>query len=141
MKGIEQTIKLNLAAFGNLFRSKPENLLDQELIALDFNLHSAWDFGREGHRIHFGPKNWGFQDLLDRHIDVRREMDKRAFIHNRNDELDKRTLPLLIEETQTKKGSMREPKKPSLVNTDEFPNLVFDEEGVEKFYKRGDKND
>lgn len=87
--------KIELADFGNLFRSDPAKLSDQELLSLDFILHRAWKVKREDGRVHFGDKSWSFEDLINLHAFVRHEMSKRAFQHTLADELDQQTLPFL----------------------------------------------
>jgi hypothetical protein len=123
-----ELMKLNIAAFGNLFRRDPAKLSDQELLALDYNLHKAWAFKREGHRIHFWDDTWTFEDLLDLHQKVRDEMDNRSFKHTISDELDEQTLAI---------RKSRESKN----NFEGYPNLVFTEDEVTKFIKRGNTDD
>lgn len=90
-----EVAKINLAEFGNLFRSKPETLTDQELLSMDFILHRGWKFLRDGHKVFFPGELWDFKDLLELHMVVREEMSKRGFQHTIKDELDDQTLPLL----------------------------------------------
>lgn len=92
----EMTIsKIDLADFGDLFRSNPANLSDQELLSLDFLLHRAWKHKRDGGKVYFGNKSWSFEDLANLHALVRQEMSKRGFQHTTNDELDQQTQPFL----------------------------------------------
>jgi len=88
MESMAELIKIELADFGNLFRSTPTNLLDQELLSLDYLLHRAWKVKREEGRVHFGEKPWSFEDMVNLHILVKEEMSRRAFRHNFQDELD-----------------------------------------------------
>lgn len=88
-------LKIELADFGNLFRTDPAKLSDQELLSLDFILHKAWKVKRDGGRIHFGEKSWSFEDIINLHALIRKEMSKRGFQHTLNDELDEQTQPLL----------------------------------------------
>ncbi|MBI4676109.1 MAG: DNA adenine methylase, partial [Elusimicrobia bacterium] len=87
--------KIELADFGNLFRTDPAKLADQELLSLDYLLHRAWKHKREGGQVHFGDKYWSFEDLVNLHALVRREMSSRAFQHTAADELDSQTQPFL----------------------------------------------
>lgn len=81
-----EALKINLADFANLFQQEPAKLADQELLSLDFILHRAWEMKREGHGV-FLDGEWQLQDILDRHVLVVKEMQKRGFHHAIQDEL------------------------------------------------------
>ncbi|MBI4370291.1 MAG: DNA adenine methylase [Elusimicrobia bacterium] len=87
--------KIELSDFGNLFRMDPAKLSDQELLSLDFILHRAWKHKRDGGQVRFGNKSWSFEDLINLHALVRKEMSRRAFQHTIKDELDDQTQPFL----------------------------------------------
>jgi len=90
-----ETVKINLADFGSLFRSDPAKLSDQELLSLDFILHRAWEMKRSGHKVFENGKDWDYPELLELHAAARRELSSRAFHHAINDELEAQTQPLL----------------------------------------------
>jgi len=90
-----ELLKIDLADFGNLFRTDPAKLSDQELLALDLVLHQAWKHKRAGGTVHLGDKSWSFEDLVNLHALVRKEMSRRAFQHTIKDELDDQTQPFL----------------------------------------------
>ena len=102
---METLIKLDLADFGNIFRRSPADLDDQELLALDFILHRAWQVKREGGLVNLGDKSYSFEELIARHALAKKEMSERAFRHPVSDELDAKTAPLLSRgEDETEKG-------------------------------------
>lgn len=90
-----ETVKINLADFGGLFRSDPAKLSDQELLSLDFILHRAWAMKRSGHNVFEDDKDWDYPELLNLHAAARQELSRRAFQHTINDELDDQTQPLI----------------------------------------------
>ena len=63
---MEILIILGLADFSNIFRKSPADFDDQELLALDFILHRAWQFKREGGLVNLGDKAFSFEDLIAR---------------------------------------------------------------------------
>lgn len=90
-----ETVKINLADFGSLFRSDPAKLSDQELLSLDFILHRAWAMKRSGHKVFENGKDWDYPELLELHAAARRELSRRTFQHAIQDELDDQTQTLL----------------------------------------------
>ena len=90
-------VKTNLADFGNLFKTDPASLPDQELLSMDFILHRAWAMKRQGHRIFFNAQDWTFEDILALHVRVRAEMGRRALLHTLRDELDEKTQVAPVE--------------------------------------------
>lgn len=88
-------LKLNLADFGGLFRSEPFALSDQELLSLDLILHRAWVMKRAGHQVFDDERQWDYPQLLEPHVVVRSEMERRGFRHAIQDELESETAPFL----------------------------------------------
>jgi len=91
-------LKFDLAELGDLFRRKPDDLPDQDLLAMDFMLHRAWSIKRDGGNVHLGEKSWSFEDMLDLHALVKQTMAARGFKHVTKDELDTATDRLLAEQ-------------------------------------------
>lgn len=84
--------KIDLSQFGNLFQREPSELTDQELLSMDLILHRSWAFLRAGHKVFSPGRLWNYGDVLNLHIKVREEMNRRAFVHTVKDELDDSTL-------------------------------------------------
>ena len=132
-----ELIKINLAEFANLFRMSPEKLSDQELLAMDFILHRAWKYKREGHRVFFNDTTWTYDDLMELHAEVKGEMSNRAFKHMLHDELDDQSERLAKEQADV----IYELDDPhdfvKMSDPEEFPNLVLREEDAVKFFSKG----
>lgn len=112
---------------------------------MDFIIHRAWAFLREGHKV-FTPNGlWNFRDLLVLHIKVLEEMNRRGFIHRIKDELDEQTSPSSdLSESIAANGKNAEGdeelEKGWISKVDDFPNLVFNEEGAIEFFRKGKVN-
>ena len=91
--------KINLADFGTLFRSDPASLSDQELLSVDYILHSAWRMLEAEHQVFFDSEIWTADNLLALHRTVLEEMTHRDYQHTIQDGLQERTLAMLTEDT------------------------------------------
>ncbi|OGS32971.1 MAG: hypothetical protein A2218_10315 [Elusimicrobia bacterium RIFOXYA2_FULL_53_38] len=93
-------VKIDLADFGELFRSDPANLPDQELLSMDYILHRAWAMLQAGHQIGYATEVWDAQDLLSLHVIVLQEMTRRGFQHTMQDALQEQTLAILMQDAE-----------------------------------------
>ncbi|OGS08265.1 MAG: hypothetical protein A2270_10565 [Elusimicrobia bacterium RIFOXYA12_FULL_51_18] len=93
-----ETVKINFADYGELFRSDPAKLPDQELLSMDFILHRAWTMLQAGHKVFDETTNWDAQDILALHIVVQLEMTRRGFQHTIQDDLQEQTLAIIAED-------------------------------------------
>jgi len=93
-----ETAKINFADYGQLFRSDPAKLPDQDLLALDFILHRAWAMLQAGHKVFDEATLWDAQDILTLHIIVFQEMSRRGFQHSVQDALQTQTLAVIADE-------------------------------------------
>lgn len=121
IKTFEQWRKSNLA-----------DLKDQELLQYDFFLHHLWD------RVQKGENDSSTMELIESHLQVKKEMEQRQFKHLTNDGLsDEIEKP--IEKDSAQPGNESIVKKESVEKEDdnEFPNIVLHEEDAVKFYKGG----
>ena len=93
-----ETMKIDFTDYGELFRSDPAKLPDQELLSMDFILHRAWAMLQAGHKIFDSTTNWDAQDILALHIVVQLEMTRRGFQHAIQDALQEQTLAIVAED-------------------------------------------
>lgn len=109
-----KTIQIDLTDFGNLLRADSAKLADQELLALDHKLHRAWMHKQGDGELRLADTVLSFDDLVDRHTQVRKEMDRRAFQHRFHDELEGQTLSRLKRTADEKdlKSTQQEPAPP-----------------------------
>ncbi len=94
---ITQTIKIDLAQFGTLFKTDPAKLSDQELLSLDFLLHRVAAIASEKHPVFLEGEEWTHRDVVSLHDRVREEMAARGYRHTIEDPL---TVESLLPEAQ-----------------------------------------
>ena len=146
-----------LSAFERLIQSKADSLSDQELLSLDFMLHSAWRRKQSGARVEMLGAEWEQPDFADAHSKVLEEMGKRKFQHAGINGMDKKGPPVnepsakeikKAEESDAGSGvAALPPEVPAEPRIEkgliakkeihEFPNVVFDEGGAVDFVRKG----
>jgi len=89
--------KMNLADYGEMFRSDPATLSDQELLSMDYILHRASALLQAAQQVSYDAESWDSQDLLSLHAVVLQEMTSRGFQHTIQDALQEQTLAMLME--------------------------------------------
>lgn len=136
-----ETVKINLADFGALFRSDPAKLSDQELLSLDFILHRAWATKRSGKRVSENGKDWDFPEFLDLHALVRQDMSRRAFQHAIKDELDDQTQPLIRSAMEKREHQQGTTVQTLILDKKTFPTEAEARRWVEDHGFRADKVD
>jgi DNA adenine methylase len=92
--------KMNLADYGELFRADPVTLTDQELLSMDYILHSAWALVEASQPITYDTETWDAQDLIGLHAVVLQEMTRRGFQHTLQDALQEQTIAILMQDAQ-----------------------------------------
>lgn len=157
------TVKTDLSAFERLIHSKADSLSDQELLSLDFMLHSAWKRKQGGARVEMLGAEWEQSDFAEAHSKILDEMNKRKFHHTGIDGMGKQILPadgssaeevkksgegetasdkiiLSAENKSSGAGPAETQIEKGLIakkEIHEFPNVVFDEDGAVDFVRKG----